>query len=248
MIDGCARNGRPDEAFKLFQWMLKDGVSPNEFTVVALLIACAELGSPSLGRWFHEFAHKNGGLERSVYVGTALVDMYSKCGSLEDAVRVFGQMPDRSLATWNSMITSLGVHGRGKEAVALFQEMERANVKPDGITFVGVLSACAREGMVEEGFRLSACMVECHGIDPLFEHCSCLVELLGCASSSLSGRVEMVRNLMSKFDVRARQMMLRACKMNGNVKLEQALGSCMRGLELPNGSVSLVSCIEWEVG
>ncbi|XP_010929544.1 pentatricopeptide repeat-containing protein At3g26630, chloroplastic [Elaeis guineensis] len=251
MIDGCARNGRPDEAFELFQQMLQDGTRPNEFTVVALLIACTELGSSSLGRRVHELARKNGGLERSVYVGTALVDMYSKCGSLEEAARVFGQMPKRSLATWNSMITSLGVHGRGKEAVALFREMERANVKPDGITFVGVLSACTREGMVEEGFRLFARMVECYGIAPLFEHYSCLAQLLGCANN-LSGGVEMIENLMSKFDARARQMMLRACRMNGNVRVEEVLGNCIRDLELSSGSASLaqIECrsIEWRVG
>ncbi|XP_008811063.1 pentatricopeptide repeat-containing protein At3g26630, chloroplastic-like [Phoenix dactylifera] len=251
MIDGCARNGRADEAFELFQRMLEDGARPNEFTVVALSIACTELGCLSLGRWVHELARKNGGLERSVYVGTALVDMYSKCGSLEDAARVFGQMRNRSSATWNSMITSLGVHGRGKEAVAVFREMGRTNVKPDGITFVGVLSACAREGMVEEGFRLFAHMVERYGIAPLFEHYSCLAQLLGCANSS-NGGVEMVKNLMSKFDARARQMVLEACRMNGNVRLEEVLGNGIRDLELSDGSVGLtpIECrsIEREVG
>ncbi|URD83332.1 Pentatricopeptide repeat-containing protein [Musa troglodytarum] len=148
MIDGYARNGRPDEAFRLFRRMQDDDVMPNEFTVVALLIA--------VGRWVHEFAQKNGGLDKDVYVGTALIDMYSKCGSLEDA----------SVATWNSMITSFGVHGRGKEAVALFMEMEKAKVLPDGITFVGVLSACVRECMVEEACRFFGSMVERYGIGP----------------------------------------------------------------------------------
>ncbi|WOL00952.1 hypothetical protein Cni_G09665 [Canna indica] len=177
MIDWYARNGFPDEAFRLFRRMKEDNVPPNEFTIVALLIACSELGSLSLGQWVHEFAQKNGGLDKGVYVGTALVDMYSKCGSPEDALRVFDHTPVKSLATWNSIITSMGVHGRGKQAVSLFMEMEKANVQPDGITFIGVLSACVRECLVEEGFRFFGSMIKRYGIEPCREHYDCLKDL-----------------------------------------------------------------------
>ncbi|CAD5195855.1 unnamed protein product [Musa acuminata subsp. malaccensis] len=222
MIDGYARNGRPDEAFRLFRRMQDDDVMPNEFTVVALLIACAELGSLSVGRWVHEFAQKNGGLDKGVYVGTALIDMYSKCGSLEDAVRVFDHMPVKSVATWNSMITSFGVHGRGKEAVALFMEMEKAKVLPDGITFVGVLSACVRECMVEEACRFFGSMVERYGIGPCREHYDCLVELLNRADDS-DEATKIVDNSLQKLGVAARQMLKKLCQTNADMRLQKVV-------------------------
>ncbi|XP_020592357.1 pentatricopeptide repeat-containing protein At3g26630, chloroplastic-like, partial [Phalaenopsis equestris] len=141
MIDGCARNGRPEEAFGLFGKMLREKQKPNCYTMVGLLMACSELGSLSLVRWVHEFARRNKMVEGGFYIGTALIDVYGKCGSADEALKVFDEMPVKSLATWNSMIGSLGVCGRGKEAVELFREMRRRNLMPDGITFVGVLAA-----------------------------------------------------------------------------------------------------------
>ncbi|KAG6472580.1 pentatricopeptide repeat-containing protein At3g26630, chloroplastic-like [Zingiber officinale] len=211
MIDCYARNGRPDEAFGLFRRMQEEDVRPNNFTIVALLIACKDLGSLELCRRVHEFAQKNGGLDKSVYIGTALVDTYSNCGSLEDAQRVFDQMPEKSLATWNSMITSLGVHGQGTRALALFKTMRRSNLQPDGITFVGVLSACLRKGLVAEGLRLFGAMVERYGIDPCGEHYACLVRLLDCADESDEVK-EMVNDLVVKLDVEQRQMLIESLK------------------------------------
>lgn len=176
MIDGYAKNGRPQEAFELFWRMQFEDVAPNEFTLISLLIACTELGSLKLGVWIHEFALKNG-FELGVHLGTALIDMYSKCGSLEDAKKVFDKMEIKSLATWNSMITSLGVHGCGVEALSLFKDMEMANVQPDAITFVGVLSACVQTNNVEIGHRLFDYMIKRYDITPIAEHYACLHEL-----------------------------------------------------------------------
>ncbi|KAK1295481.1 Pentatricopeptide repeat-containing protein [Acorus calamus] len=178
MINACASNGRPDEAFELFWQMRAEGVEPNEYTIVGLLGACAELGSLNLGEWVHNLVRKNG-LELSVFVGTALIDMYSKCGSLEDALCVFEGMRVKGLATWNSMITGLGVHGRGREVIALFREMERGDVRPDKLTFIGVLSACVRAGLLEEGLWYFHYMRKRYGIEPGVEHFGCVIELLG---------------------------------------------------------------------
>ncbi|ESR60094.1 hypothetical protein CICLE_v10018065mg [Citrus x clementina] len=176
MINAYVRNERAHEAFELFQRMLLDNVRPNEFTLVSLLQACTELGSLKLGNWIHDFALKNG-FVLGVYLGTALIDMYSKCGSLEDARKVFDKMEIKNLATWNSMITSLGVHGHGEEALALFAQMENANVQPDAITFVGVLCACVHTNNVNEGYRYFRYMREHYGISPIEEHYTCLIEL-----------------------------------------------------------------------
>lgn len=176
MINGYAKIKKPEKAFELFSRMQGDNVSPNEHTLVGLLGASTELGSLKLGSWVHDFAIQNG-FEIGPFLGTALVDMYSKCGSLEHAKRVFESMEDKSVATWNTMITSLGVHGRGHEAIALFGEMERMNVEPDGITFVGILCACLLINDLDKGREYFVYMTERYGITPSTEHYTCLSEI-----------------------------------------------------------------------
>lgn len=176
MIDGYVKHQQPIEAFKLFQRMHIHNVMPNEFTVVSLIKACTDMESLNLGRWIHDFALKNG-FELGTFIGTALIDMYSKCGSLEDAIKVFNKMQIKGLATWNSMITGLGVHGMGKQALALFQEMEKTDVIPDAITFVGVLSACVHINDLDEGEKYFNLMTEYYGLEPILEHYKCMIEL-----------------------------------------------------------------------
>lgn len=176
MIDGYVTKGRPQEAFELFSKMQMGGMKPNEFTLVCLLRACTQLGSITLGARVHDYALKNG-FELGVYLGTALVDMYSKCGSLGEARKVFDMMRKRSLATWNSMITSLGVHGCGEEALALFERMTEENMVPDAITFVGVLSACVQTRKVDEGLEYFKYMIESCNIVPVLEHYIYMFEL-----------------------------------------------------------------------
>ncbi|KAL0456823.1 UNVERIFIED_CONTAM: Pentatricopeptide repeat-containing protein, chloroplastic [Sesamum latifolium] len=184
MINGYAKSEKPEKAFELFAQMQHDNVKPNEYTLVGLLMACAELGSLKLGRWVHDFAIKNG-FEVGVFLGTALIDMYSKCGSLEYAKRVFGNMASKSVATWNAMITSLGVHGRGEEALALFEEMERMSVKPDAITLIGVLCACLQTNNIEKGCKCFHYMTERYCIKPSLEHYLYLFEMESRLAQSL---------------------------------------------------------------
>ncbi|KAL3620062.1 hypothetical protein CASFOL_034974 [Castilleja foliolosa] len=176
MINGYAKSENPGKAFQLFAEMQCDNAKPNEYTLVGLLMACAELGSLKLGRSVHNYAMKNG-FEIGVFLGTALVDMYSKCGSLEYAKRVFEETEIKSVATWNTMITSLGVHGHHEEAIAYFGKMESMNVKPDAITFTGVLSACLQTDDVEKGRKYFYHMIECYGIKPIVQHYVCMFQM-----------------------------------------------------------------------
>lgn len=177
MINGYARNRQPKKALELFWRMQLHNVQPNEFTLVSLIIACTELGSLKLGRWIHDFALKKG-FKLESFLGTALIDMYSKCGSLEDARRVFGEMESKTLPTWNAMLTSLGMHGYAEEALNLFVEMEKGGFRPDAVTFVGVLCACVHLKNVDKGCRYFKCMVEICGISPVEEHYTCMIQLL----------------------------------------------------------------------
>lgn len=182
MINGYIRNQQPEEALELFKRMQAENICPNEYTMVSLIKACTEMGILSLGRGIHDCAIKNS-FEIGIYLGTALIDMYSKCGSIKDAIEVFETMPRRSLPTWNSMITSLGVHGLGQEALNLFSEMERVNVKPDAITFVGVLCACVHMNNVKAGCAYFKRMTQLYGIAPIPEHYKCMAELYARSNS-----------------------------------------------------------------
>ncbi|PIN15424.1 hypothetical protein CDL12_11936 [Handroanthus impetiginosus] len=176
MINGYAKSETPEKAFELFMEMQRDDVVPNEYTLVSLLMACAQLGSLKLGQWVHEYAIKNG-FEIGIFLGTALIDMYSKCGSLKYAKRVFENMENKSAATYNAMITSFGVHGRGEEALSIFEEMERMNVKPNAITFTGILCACLQIDNIEKGRKYFYYMIDHYRIRPTFEHYACLFEM-----------------------------------------------------------------------
>ncbi|KAL8171113.1 hypothetical protein V2J09_022917 [Rumex salicifolius] len=143
MIDGYVGNGRLYESFELFRQMQSESVSPNEQTLVCLLRACSELRSHQLGALIHDYAIKSR-FKLGVYLGTSLIDMYSKCGSLGEARKVFDLMDHKSTATWNSMISSLGVHGYGEEAIMLFEQMVmEKEVCPDAISFVGAFYGVA---------------------------------------------------------------------------------------------------------
>ncbi|KAG4912663.1 hypothetical protein JHK82_053253 [Glycine max] len=176
IIDGYVKHKQPIEAFDLFERMQADNVRPNEYTLVSLVRACTEMGSLKLGRRVHDFALKNG-FELEPFLGTALIDMYSKCGNLDDARTVFDMMQMRTLATWNTMITSLGVHGYRDEALSIFEEMEKANEVPDAITFVGVLSACVYMNDLELAQKYFNLMTDHYGITPILEHYTCMVEI-----------------------------------------------------------------------
>ncbi|KAF6134039.1 hypothetical protein GIB67_038330 [Kingdonia uniflora] len=219
IINGYARNQMPQQAFELFRRMQLHNVPPNEFTLVSLLIASTDLGSLRLGRWIHEFARKNG-FQLGLFLGTALIDMYSKCGSLVDAQRVFVKMENKSVATWNSMITSLGVHGRGEEALALFVQMEKAKMQPDAITFIGVLSACVHTGMVEEGCRYFRYMTHRYGIAPTVDHYGCMVALLTRAGM-LGEAYELVNAMTVEPNDDIWGVLLRASRLQGDADLEE---------------------------
>nr|POE90265.1 pentatricopeptide repeat-containing protein, chloroplastic [Quercus suber] len=198
-----------------------DNVRPNEFTLVSLLKACTEMGSLKLGRWIHDFALKNG-FKLGIFLGTALIDMYSKCGSLEDARKVFNKMQVKSLATWNSMITSLGVHGCGEEAISVFAEMERGNVQPDAITFVGLLCACVQTNNLEEGQRYFKYMGEHYGITLIPEHLICMTELYSRAGM-LDEDCKLVNAMPSEPNDNVLPALLHSSKVYGIVNMEKFL-------------------------
>ncbi|KAF2323013.1 hypothetical protein GH714_032756 [Hevea brasiliensis] len=231
--------------------LLLVGTRPNEFTLVGLLKACTELGSLQLGSRIHDYALKKG-FKLGVFLGTVLIDMYSKCGSLVDAKQVFDKMQVKSLAAWNSMITSLGVHGCGKEALAVFAQMEEANIKPDAITFVGVLCACVRMNNVEEGDRYFKYMTECYGITPILEHYTCMIKLYTCANMLNEVNI-LVNSMPMKLNESPEAALMWPSIIDGMAEKERFFEHHGKGLycfETPTCQLSQNQfwCFKWNVG
>jgi len=159
MILGHVKCGQAREALELFQQMQHEEVKPDQVTFVGVLNACASLMALEEGRRVHKQIVENG-FDSDVFVGTSLVDMYSKCGSIDDAQLVFHRMSTRNVVSWTAMILGLVKCGKGQKALELSQQMEQERVQPNQITFVGLLNACASVSALEEGRRVHKQIIE----------------------------------------------------------------------------------------
>ncbi|KAK7386393.1 hypothetical protein VNO78_26597 [Psophocarpus tetragonolobus] len=223
MIDGYAQHGFPNEALLLFREMMSANVRPNEITLLAVMSSCGQLGALECGRWVHSYLDNNGvRVKVNVRVGTALVDMYCKCGSLKDARNVFDAIEGKDVVAWNSMIMGYGIHGFSDEALQLFQEMCCVGVRPSYITFVAVLTACAHSGLVSKGWEVFDLMKGRYGMEPKVEHYGCMVNLLGRA-----GRVREAYDLVRSMEVEPDPVLwgtlLWACRVHNDVSLGEEI-------------------------
>ncbi|XWS45204.1 hypothetical protein CRYUN_Cryun15aG0116100 [Craigia yunnanensis] len=210
MIDGYAQHGMPNEALVLFRLMLAAKARPNEITILAVLSACGQLGALESGRWLHSYIENND-IQVNVRVATALIDMYSKCGSLEDARLVFDRIRYKDVVAWNSMIIGYALHGFSRDALELFHEMCRIGLGPTDITFIGVLGACGHAGLIEEGWSFFNAMRDVYEIEPKIEHYGCVVNLLGRAGR-LEEAYELVMNMKIEPDPILWGALLGACR------------------------------------
>ncbi|XP_019435728.1 PREDICTED: pentatricopeptide repeat-containing protein At1g08070, chloroplastic-like [Lupinus angustifolius] len=177
MVAGHEVNGQFFEALELFDALLKEGLMPSHVTVLSALSAVSGLAFLSNGRWIHSFMVKHG-FELDGVLGTSLIEMYSKCGSIESALEVFKALSNKKLGHWTAIIVGLGMHGLADRALELFEEMHRIGMKPHDITFIGVLNACSHAGLVDEGSRIFHMMINEYKIKPTIEHYGCFVDIL----------------------------------------------------------------------
>ncbi|XP_059644027.1 putative pentatricopeptide repeat-containing protein At3g08820 [Cornus florida] len=178
LIQGYASNGLPKEALELFYRMQRENLKPDCYTMVGVLSACARLGALELGDWACSLIDKNEFLTNPV-LGTALIDMYAKCGKMASAWRVFKGMKERDVVVWNAVISALSMNGHVKAAFGLFGQMEKFGVQPDGNTFIGLLCGCSHAGLVDEGRRFFSSMNRVFSLTPTVEHYGCMVDILG---------------------------------------------------------------------
>nr|AYM00632.1 pentatricopeptide repeat protein [Salvia miltiorrhiza] len=244
MISGYVQNNCFKEGLKLFRLMQLSGIKPDEASLVSMLCACAHLGCLEIGKWIHRYVEK---VEMSVgmKLGTALIDMYSKCGCLDLAEKIFDEMPNRDVICWNTMISGYAMNGDGGSAVKMFGEMQRLGVEPDSVTFISLFTACSYNDMADEGLRLLRVMCNVCKIEPGPEHYGCIIDLLARARliEEANGIIQRlpVSGSSSSEEAIAWRALLSGCCSHGHVDLAEAAAERLVVLERHSGAYVLLS-------
>eukprot|EP01018_Ginkgo_biloba_P020678 Gb_35168 [translate_table: standard] len=229
MIAGYLQNGHGGKALKLFSQMQKAGVKPDQSTYTSVLSACACIASLEGGKQVHEHIIKTG-FNSDVFVGSTLITMYSKSGCIDNASHVFKKMPERDVVAWNAIIAGYGQHGHGKDALQLFEQMQQVGMKPDHITFVGVLVACSHVGLVDEARRYFSSMIQDHSIIPRADHYGCMIDLFGRAGH-LEEAENFVKNMPFEPNASMLGSLLGACRIHKNMELGKHVAERLFELE-----------------
>ncbi|CAK9135596.1 unnamed protein product [Ilex paraguariensis] len=178
LIAACSRNGDYKEVFELFHHMQVAQVHPDNYTYVSLLSVCTKLCNLALGSSIHGLIIKTDFECCDTFVCNVMIDMYSKCGNLENSVTIFNEMAEKNVISWTALVSALGLHGRAHEALKRFKEMEIEGFEPDGVAFISVLSACRHVGLVTQGMELFWQMKWKYGVEPQMDHYLVAVDLL----------------------------------------------------------------------
>jgi len=245
MILGHVKCGQGQKALELFRQMQQEGVQPDPITFLWVLNACASVVALEEGRCTHEQIIQSG-WNSAVFVGNWLVDMYAKCGSMEDAKRVFDKMPLQDVVSWNSILGGFAMNGHGKEALTYFEQMCEEGVQPDDITFVCLLSACSHSGLVHEGMCFYASMKEVYMISPTVEHYTCMVDLLGRADH-LQEAENMIKSMPCKPHFATCMALIGACRIHGNLEMGECVAKQVIELESENAASKHLCCF-WQQG
>ncbi|GMH21406.1 hypothetical protein Nepgr_023248 [Nepenthes gracilis] len=232
--------GRYEEVLHFYTHMLQNGIQPDEATLVVTISACSALGALDFGSWVH-FCIDKIELNEIVSVSNSLIDMYAKCGAIEQACKTFNEMKQRNIVSWNTIIAGLAMHGYGVEALNLFAKMVDEKLeKPDGITFLGVLCACSHEGLVEEGRSLFDSMNKEYNIEPNIKHYGCMVDLLGRAAL-LQEAYQLIQGIQTKCSAILWRTLLASCRVHGNLELGVKVQKHLLELEYHSSDYSLLA-------
>ncbi|KAI8003616.1 Pentatricopeptide repeat-containing protein [Camellia lanceoleosa] len=242
MIGGYAKNGQPRSALELFEHFKKQGIEPDETFILGIILACSQLGILDAAESIIQ-NYVGPSLFSNLRVVTSLIDMYAKCGSIKKAFQVFKTANHKDLLCYSTMIAAFANHGLGQDAISLFDEMHRAKVRPDGVAFLGVLSACNHGGLVHEGKWYFKQMTEAFGIQPSEKHYACMVGLLGRA-----GCLEEAHDLIGSMPMGPTSVvwgaLLAACAVNCNIQLaETAAAELFKSEQDNSGNYILLSNI-----
>lgn len=242
LISGYAQNGQPNEAVKTFLEMGSGNVKPDEFVLVSLMSACSQVGNLDMAKWVDSYATKCFVDLHGAHARAALIDMNAKCGNMERAMNLFEEMSKRDVISYCSIMQGLSIHGRGDQAVSLFERMLDEDLTPDEVAFTVILTACSRAGLVDEGWHYFEIMSK-YSMVPSPDHYACIVDLLS-RSGRLKAAYELIKSVPAQPHAGAWGALLGACKLYCDSELAEVVASRLIELEPLNaGNYVLLSNI-----
>ncbi|KAL5975723.1 hypothetical protein ACLOJK_020049 [Asimina triloba] len=245
MISGYVQNNCLKEGLRMFQLLQLENMAGDEGVLVSVLSACAQLGALDLGIWVHEYLGRIG-LVLGVRLGTALIDMYIKCGSLNVAKNIFDEILEKDVVCWNVMILGMAMHGDGQSALRLLSEMKEDGLAPDDVTFIALFMACSHSGMVHTGLQEFSRMKSMYGVEPKGEHYGCVVDFLGRAglfAEAMKIIQQMPVSISASDQAIAWRALLSACWQHGEARMAEVAAETLFHLERHNGVYVLLSNI-----
>ncbi|XP_029130251.1 pentatricopeptide repeat-containing protein At1g20230, partial [Cajanus cajan] len=238
VIGGCMENGQTEEALEMLRKMQNMGYKPNQITISSFLPACSILESLRMGKEVHCYVFRHW-IIGDLTTMTALVYMYAKCGDLNLSRNVFDMMLRKDVVAWNTMIIANAMHGNGKEGLLLFESMLRSGIKPNSVTFTGVLSGCSHSRLVEEGLQIFDSMGKDHLVEPDANHYGCMVDVFSRAGR-LDEAYEFIQRMPMEPTASAWGALLGACRVYKNVELAKISANKLFEIE-PNNPGNYVS-------
>jgi pentatricopeptide repeat protein len=217
MIGALVQESMFKEAIELFRVMQSEGITADKVTMVGVASACGYLGALDLAKWIHGYIKKKD-IHFDMHLGTALVDMFARCGDPQSAMQVFNKMVKRDVSAWTAAIGAMAMEGNGTGAIELFDEMLQQGIKPDGVVFVALLTALSHGGLVEQGWHIFRSMKDIYGIAPQAVHYGCMVDLLGRAGL-LSEALSLINSMQMEPNDVIWGSLLAACRVHKNVDI-----------------------------
>ncbi|KAI4332349.1 hypothetical protein L6164_017266 [Bauhinia variegata] len=217
IITGHCQNNRFDKALKTFKSLRSKGVALNSFTYTNIFQACSAVSDLISGSQIHADAIKKGLVEQ-LYGESSMITMYSKCGKLDDADQAFQSIDKPDTVAWTAIICAYAYHGKGSEALRLFDKMQTSGVRPNAITFIGVLNACSHAGLVTEGNRYLNSMLGEYGVEPTIDHYDCMIDIYSRAGL-LQEALDMIKSLPFEPDAMSWKSLLGGCWSHRNLEI-----------------------------
>ncbi|EOA22575.1 hypothetical protein CARUB_v10003235mg, partial [Capsella rubella] len=250
MVAGYVQNKNYEEALLLYRRVLRMSLEQNQFTLSSVICACSNLAALIEGKQMHAVIHKSG-FGFNIFVASAAVDMYAKCGSLKEAYIIFSDVKEKNIELWNTIISGFAKHARPKEVMILFGKMQQDGMHPNEVTFSSLLSVCGHTGLVEQGRRVFKLMRTTYSLSPNVVHYSCMVDILGRAGL-LSEAYELIKSISLDPTPSIWGSLLASCRVYKNLELAEVAAKKLFELEPENaGNHVLLSNIyaankQWE--
>ncbi|KAL7139793.1 hypothetical protein ABFS83_09G076900 [Erythranthe nasuta] len=235
ILAGCAKSNRCIEAVELFDRMLDLRVVFDNVALVSALSACAQLGELAKGKKIHDHIKQNE-IKLDSYLGTALVDLYSKCGCIETAKDVFRSCPKKNVSLWNAMLAGLAMHGDGISLLQYFSRMVENSVESDGVTILGVLVGCSHSGLINEAKKIFSEMESVYKVQRELKHYGCMADLLGRAGL-INEAIDMIKDMPMRGDVFVWGGLLGGCKIHGNLEIAEVAAKHVMEVKPEDGGV-----------